>query len=70
MNEKDREKKREEGLVALGWLAASVIFFVITLIAWLIWRTKIAVFILAIGTLLLIIFIILFLLWRHSLTKK
>lgn len=70
MEKFDRQKKIAEGLFALGWLTFSGLIFVITLIAWLIWKTKIALFLMLVGALLLVIFIILFLRWKHSLRQK
>ena len=67
MKKTDRVKKVAEGLVVLGWLTFSLIIFVITLLARIIWRTKIATFLLGIGILLLVVTVILFLLWKRSL---
>lgn len=68
MDEMKRKQKIQEGKVILGWVALSIIIFVITLLAWVILQTKIAMFLLGIGTLLLVLFITLFLIWK-SLSK-
>ncbi|ANZ70342.1 hypothetical protein [Pediococcus claussenii] len=69
MNEFNREKKKIEGMISLAWLSISAILFLIALIAWMIWKTKIAIFFLAVGTLLLLVCILIFMLWEKSLRK-
>lgn len=66
MDKIKREEKLQQGKVALGWLVLSIIIFVVTLLAWVIWQTKIAMFLLGIGTLLLMLFSILFLFWKST----
>lgn len=66
MDKRKCEEKLQQGKVALGWLVLSIIIFVVTLLAWVIWQTKIAMFLLGIGTLLLMLFSILFLLWKST----
>ncbi len=62
-------KKKTEGVVVLIWLTISTVFEIITVIAFLIWKTKIALFFLSAQTVLWILMILLFWLWKRSLKK-
>lgn len=63
------EKKIIEGIVAFVWLVIATVLEIITGIAWLIWKTKIALFFLSGQTVLWVTIIILFVLWKHSVKK-
>lgn len=62
--------KKAEGVVVLIWLTISTVFEIITGLAFLIWKTKIALFFLGAQTVLWILMILLFCLWKHSLKKS
>ncbi|WP_304133429.1 hypothetical protein [Limosilactobacillus coleohominis] len=64
------EEKKIQGVVALIWLTISTVFEIITGIAFLIWKTKIALFFLGAQTVLWILMILLFWLWKRSLKKS
>ncbi|WEV36257.1 hypothetical protein [Lactobacillus sp. ESL0677] len=57
--------KKEEGCVALFWVVISFIFDSVFLIAYLVWKSKIALFLLGIGTVLLVFTIVIFVLFIH-----
>jgi ABC-type bacteriocin/lantibiotic exporter with double-glycine peptidase domain len=59
----------EQGCVGLVWVAITFILDLIFLIAFLIWKSKIALFLLGIGTVLLVITIVIFALWLHYLKR-
>lgn len=63
------ENKKVEGVVVLIWLTVSTALEAITGIAFLIWKTKIALFFLSAQTVLWILVILLFWLWKRSLKK-
>ena len=64
------QEKKIQGVVALIWLTISTVFEIITGIAFLIWKTKIALFFLGAQTVLWILMILLFWLWKRSLKKS
>lgn len=59
--------KKTEGVVALIWLIISTVLEIITGLAFLIWKTKIALFFLGAQTVLWLLMILLFCLWKRSL---
>lgn len=61
------EEKKIQGVVVLIWLTISTVFEIITGIAFLIWKTKIALFFLGAQTVLWVLMILLFWLWKRSL---
>lgn len=60
-------EKMQQGIVALIWLTIATVIEIIAGIAFLIWRTKIALFLLGAQTVLWVLVIILFCLWKRSL---
>lgn len=62
--------KKTEGVVVLIWLTISTVIEIITGLAFLIWKTKIALFFLGAQTVLWILMILLFCLWKRSLKKS
>lgn len=62
--------KKAEGVVVLIWLTISTVIEIITGLAFLIWKTKIALFFLGAQTVLWILMILLFCLWKRSLKKS
>ncbi len=60
------EEKKIQGVVALIWLTISTVFEIITGIAFLIWKTKIALFFLGAQTVLWVLMILLFWLWKRD----
>lgn len=63
------KKEKEIGCMALTWMIISFILDLIFLIAYLIWKSKIALFLLGIGTVLFVITIVIFALWLHYLKQ-
>lgn len=61
--------KRFEGVVALSWLAIATVLEIIFGIAFLIWKSKIALFLLSAQTVLWVLIIIVFALWIHGAKK-
>ena len=61
--------KKTEGVVALIWLIISTVLEIIAGLAFLIWKTKIALFFLGAQTVLWLLMILLFCLWKRSLKK-
>lgn len=59
----------EQGCVGLIWLVIAFILDLIFLIAYLVWKSKIALFLLGIGTVLLVLTIIIFALFIYY-TKR
>lgn len=55
----------EQGCVSLIWVVIAFILDLIFLIAYLVWESKIALFLLGIGTVLLVLTIIIFTLFIH-----
>lgn len=64
------KEKKIQGVVVLIWLTISTVFEIITGIAFLIWKTKIALFLLCAQSVLWFLIILLFVLWKHSLRKS
>lgn len=60
-------EKMQQGIVALIWLTIATVIEIIAGIAFLIWRTKIVLFLLGAQTVLWVLVIILFCLWKRSL---
>lgn len=69
MDEFNKAKEHAKGMVALGWLAVSTIFELIMLLAYLVWQTKIAIFLLGVSTLLFLITLSIFQIWKQELKK-
>lgn len=68
-----KERKKEvikEGMMLIGWTAAGTLLTLLAGTAWLIWRTKLALFWLAVQGVLLIAIIIIFWLWLWSIKKE
>lgn len=63
------EEKKQQGVVALIWLVIATLLEFIAVIAWVIWKTKIALFLLGVQTVLWILIFLLFCLWKRSLKK-
>lgn len=63
----EQKKKARQGVVALIWLTIATVIEIIAGIAFLIWRTKIALFLLGAQTVLWVLIIFLFFLWKRSL---
>ena len=61
--------KKTEGVVALIWMIISTVLEIIAGLAFLIWKTKIALFFLGAQTVLWLLMILLFCLWKRSLKK-
>lgn len=61
------KEKIQQGIVALIWLTIATVIEIIAGIAFLIWKTKIALFLLGAQTVLWVLVIILFCLWKRSL---
>ena len=64
------EEKKIQGVITLIWLTISTVLEIIFLIAWMIWKTKIALFLLCAQSVLWFLIILLFVLWKHSLRKS
>ncbi len=69
MNNFEKEKEKMKGKVALGWLSGTTVLEVIMLLAYLIWQTKIAMFLFGVSTLLFVITLFIFLAWKRGLKK-
>lgn len=68
-----KERKKEvikEGMVLIGWTAAGTLLSLLAGTAWLIWRTKLALFWMAAQGVLLLIIIIIFWLWLWSIKQE
>lgn len=63
------EEKKQQGIVALIWLVIATLLEFIAVIAWFIWKTKIALFLLGVQTVLWVLIFLLFCLWKRSLKK-
>ena len=63
MKEERKKEVIKEGMVLIGWTAFGTLLSLIAGTAWLIWRTKLALFWLAVQGVLLIAIIIIFWLW-------
>ena len=67
------ERKKEvikEGMVLIGWTAFGTLLSLLAGAAWLIWRTKLALFWMAVQGVLLIAIIIIFWLWLWSIKQE
>ncbi|MHA7611569.1 hypothetical protein ACX2QB_04275 [Weissella viridescens] len=69
MNNFEKEKEKMKGMVVLGWLSGATVLEVIMLLAYLIWQTKIAMFLFGVSTLLFVITLFIFLAWKRGLKK-
>lgn len=63
MTEERKKEVLKEGMVLIGWTAFGTLLSLIAGAAWLIWRTKLALFWMAAQGVLLIAIIIIFWLW-------
>lgn len=70
MKEERKKRRIKEGMVLIGWTAVGTLLTLITGIAWLIWRTKLALFLTAVQGLLLIAIIIIFWLWLWMIKQE
>lgn len=57
--------KKEEGCIALFWMVISFILDLMFLVTYLVWKSKIVLFLLGIGTVLLVFTIVIFILFVH-----
>lgn len=70
MTEQRKKEVLKEGLVLIGWTAAGILLSLLAGTAWLIWRTKLALFWMAVQGALLLIIIIIFWLWQWSIKRE
>ena len=63
MTEERNKEVIKEGMVLIGWTAVGTLLLLIAGTAWLIWRTKLALFLTAVQGVLLTAIIIIFWLW-------
>lgn len=70
MTEERKKEVIKEGMVLMGWTAVGTLLTLITGTAWLIWRTKLALFWMAVQGALLLIIIIIFWLWQWSIKQE
>lgn len=70
MTEERKKEVIKEGVVLMGWTAAGTLLLLIAGTAWLIWRTKLALFLAAVQGVLLIAIIIIFWLWLWTIKQE
>ena len=70
MTEERKKEVLKEGMVLIGWTAAGILLSLLAGTAWLIWRTKLALFWMAVQGVLLIAIIIIFWLWQWSIKRE
>lgn len=70
MKEERKKEVIKEGLVLIGWTAVGTLLLLISGAAWLIWRTKLALFWMAAQGVLLIAIIIIFWLWLWTIKQE
>lgn len=70
MTEERKKEVLKEGMVLIGWTAAGTLLSLLAGTAWLIWRTKLALFWVAVQGVLLIAIIIIFWLWLWSIKQE
>ena len=70
MTEERKKEAIKEGMVLIGWTAAGTLLSLIAGAAWLIWRTKLALFWMAVQGALLLVIIIIFWLWQWSIKQE
>lgn len=70
MTEERKKEVLKEGMVLIGWTAAGILLSLLAGTAWLIWRTKLALFWMAVQGVLLIAIIIIFWLWLWSIRQE
>ena len=70
MTEGRKKEVLKEGMVLIGWTAAGILLSLLAGATWLIWRTKLALFWMAVQGALLLIIIIIFWLWLWSIKQE
>lgn len=70
MTEERKKEAIKECVVLIGWTAAGTLLSLIAGAAWLIWRTKLALFWMAVQGALLLVIIIIFWLWQWSIKQE
>lgn len=70
MTEGRKKEVLKEGMVLIGWTAAGILLSLLAGAAWLIWRTKLALFWMAVQGVLLIAIIIIFWLWLRAIKQE
>lgn len=70
MTEERKKEVIKEGMVLIGWTAFGTLLSLLAGAAWLIWRTKLALFWMAVQGVLLIAIIIIFWLWLWSIKQE
>ena len=70
MTEERKKEAIKEGMVLIGWTAFGTLLSLIAGAAWLIWRTKLALFWMAVQGALLLVIIIIFWLWQWSIKQE
>ena len=70
MTEERKKEVIKEGVVLIGWTAAGTLLSLLAGTTWLIWRTKLALFWMAVQGALLLVIIIIFWLWQRSIKQE
>lgn len=70
MKEERKKEVLKEGMVLIGWTAFGTLLSLIAGAAWLIWRTKLALFWMAAQGVLLIAIVIIFWLWLWTIKQE
>lgn len=70
MTEGRKKEVLKEGMVLIGWTAAGILLSLLAGAAWLIWRTKLALFWMAVQGALLLVIIIIFWLWLRAIKQE
>ena len=70
MTEERKKEVLKEGMVLIGWTAAGILLSILAGAAWLIWRTKLALFWMAVQGVLLLVIIIIFWLWLRAIKQE
>ena len=70
MTEERKKEVLKEGMVLIGWTAFGILLSLLAGAAWLIWRTKLALFWMAVQGVLLIAIIIIFWLWLRAIKQE
>lgn len=70
MTEGRKKEAIKELMILIGWTAAGTLLSLIAGAAWLIWRTKLALFWMAAQGALLLVIIIIFWLWQWAIKQE
>lgn len=70
MTEERKKEAIKEGMVLIGWTAFGTLLSLLAGTAWLIWRTKLALFWIAVQGALLLVIIIIFWLWLRAIKQE